>query len=257
MVEKSASGLYRLWVEHLSPARGQSLRMYCFPYAGGSSHVFRIWQRHLPEQVDMCLVHLPGRGRRLSERPFTRLKPLVETIADVLFNESPIPFVFYGHSMGALISFELARELRRRRSTGPRQLFLSGRRAPTVPSPEGPTFNLPHDEFIAKLRRLNGTPHELLEVPEATELFLPLMRADFELVDTYAYEAEDPLSCPITAYGGLEDELISLESLREWQKQTYAACRQRMFPGDHFFIHYPGNTFLTALRNDVMATRCD
>jgi medium-chain acyl-[acyl-carrier-protein] hydrolase len=83
------------------------------------------------------------------------------------------------------------------------------------------------------------------------------MRADFELVDTYGYETEDPLSCPITAYGGLEDEFVSLESLCEWQKQTYAACRQRMFLGDHFFIHYPGNTFLNALRNDVMATRCD
>src|SRR5215510_3567397 len=195
MLETSAPGLYRRWVEHLSPIKDGALRMFCFPYAGGSTHGFRNWQRLFPSEVDICLVHLPGRGKRIGEPPFTRLKPLVETIADIIFSESSDAFVFYGHSMGALISFELAREMRRRHSIGPRQLFLSGRGAPTAPSCEGPTFNLPHDEFIAELRRLNGTPPELLDVPDARELFLPLLRADFELVDTYRYEPEAPLSC--------------------------------------------------------------
>jgi len=104
--------------------------MFCFPYAGGASDVFRGWRRHFPAEVDICLVHLPGRGKRMGERPFTRLNVLVEEIADVICAESPDPYVLYGHSMGALISFELARELRRRHSIGPRQLFLSGGRAP-------------------------------------------------------------------------------------------------------------------------------
>jgi len=226
--------------------------MFCFPYAGGASDVFRGWRRHFPAEVDICLVHLPGRGKRMGERPFTRLNVLVEEIADVICAESPDPYVLYGHSMGALISFELARELRRRHSIGPRQLFLSGGRAPTMPR-ESLTFNLPDDEFIAKLRRLNGTPPELLDVPDARDLFLPLLKADFEVVDTFVYQAEEPLSCPITAYGGLDDEFVSLEDLREWQKQTSAVCKQHMFPGDHFFIHKSQSAFLSALRKDVLS----
>ncbi len=186
--------------------------------------MFRGWQRRFPAEVDICLVHLPGHGKRIGERPFTRLKSLVEEFADVISTQSADPFVLYGHSMGALISFELARELRRRHSIGPRQLFLSGSRAPTVPRRKDLTFDLPDNEFIAELRRLNGTPSEL------------------------------PLSCPITAYGGLDDEFVSLESLREWQKQTSELCKQNMFPGDHFFIHKAQSTFINVLRKDVLAT---
>jgi medium-chain acyl-[acyl-carrier-protein] hydrolase len=228
--------------------------MFCFPYAGGNPDVFRGWQRRFPAEVDICLVHLPGRGKRIGERPFTRLKSLVEEIADVISTQSADPFVLYRHSMGALISFELARELRRRHSIGPRQLFLSGSRAPTVPRRRDLTFDLPDNEFIAELRRLNGTPSELLNLPDARDLFLPLLRADFEAVDTYVYQAEEPLSCPITAYGGLDDEFVSLENLREWQKQTSEPCKQNMFPGDHFFIHKAQSAFINALRKDVLAT---
>ena len=252
MPERPTSELYRRWVEHLSPTRGPSLRMFCFPYAGGSSHIFRSWQRHFPAEVDICLVHLPGRAKRINEPPLTRLRYLVEEIADVFSDSSADPFVFYGHSMGALLSFELARELRRRHSTGPRHLFLSGKTAPTVPNREGVTFNLPQDEFIAELKRLNGTPAELLDLPDVRDFFLPLLRADFEVVDTYVYQPEEPLSCPITAYGGLEDEFVSLDALREWQKQTSAACKQNMFTGDHFFIHKSESLFTSVLRRDVM-----
>ncbi|HEY6253186.1 MAG TPA: alpha/beta fold hydrolase [Candidatus Angelobacter sp.] len=226
--------------------------MYCFPYAGGSAQVFRSWQRHFPAQVDVCPVQLPGRGKRISEPPFTNVKSLVQAIADGIFDGSPDPFIFFGHSMGALISFELARELRRRGSIGPRQLFLSGRRGPTVPQREAPTFNLPHDEFIAELKRLKGTPPELLNVPEAAELFFPLLRADFEVVDTYMYENEEPLSCPITVYGGLQDEFVTREDLREWEKQTCVTYKERMFSGDHFFIHDPKSEFLNVLLTDVV-----
>lgn len=252
MLNKSGSALHSPWVEHLSPGQNHQLRIFCFPYAGGSAQVFRTWQRLFPAEVDVCPVQLPGRGKRISEPPFTSIQSLAKAIADAIFNSSLVPFVFFGHSMGALISFELARELRRRGSVGPQHLFLSGRRAPTAPDPDSPTFNLPHDEFIAELRRLNGTPPELLSIPEATELFLPLLRADFEMVDTYVYEDEEPLAYPITVYGGLGDESVSRDSLREWQKQTTATCKERMFPGDHFFIHNPKSELFTVLPMDVL-----
>lgn len=240
-----------LWVEHLS-SDPRAFRLFCFPHAGGSGEMFRQWHRHFPAEINICLVHLPGRGRRIAEAPFTNFRPLIESIADAIANHVPQPFAFYGHSMGAMISFELARELRRRGDKGLQHLFLSGRRAPTTPRLEEPIFDLPHDEFIAAVKKLNGTPHELLDDPELRDLFLPLLRADFEIVDTYVFQSEEPLCCPITVYGGLRDDHVSLESLREWQKQTVATCKTKMFPGDHFFIQDPANNFLNVLRLDVL-----
>jgi len=239
------------WFENLPGGRDGALRLYCFPYAGGSAQVFRGWQRHFTPQVSLSLASLPGRAARIGEPPFEQCKPLITALADAIIPEIPPAFAFWGHSMGALISFELARELRRRDQPAPLALFLSGRRAPQVPDPDPPVFNLPDSEFIAELRRLNGTPRELLDGPELRELFLPTIRADFELVETYEYEPEPPLSCNICAYGGLQDAHVPAADLKEWQKQTSGAFKVRMFPGDHFYIH-TSTDLLHALRRDVL-----
>jgi len=242
-----------LWFEDLSPALKPSLRLFCFPYAGGTSQVFRKWQRHFPPEVDICLVHLPGRGKRIGERPRTRLKPLVEEIADAMHGQLQQAFALFGHSMGALISFELSRELRRRHGITPRQLFLSGHRAPHATKADPPTFNLPHDDFMLELKRLNGTPRELLDDAETRELFLPLLRADFEVVDTYQYLPEEALSCPLTIYSGLQDPKVQISSLQAWRELTSGSCNIKMFPGDHFFIHSCGMDFVHTLRRDVLS----
>lgn len=240
-----------IWFESLSEERTGALRLYCFPYAGGSAQAFRGWQRHFTPQVALSLARLPGRAARVGEPAFKRYKPLVNALADALIPELPPAFAFWGHSMGALISFELARELRRRGKPAPLALFLSGRGAPQVPDPDPPTFNLPEPEFISELRRLNGTPKELLDSPELKEFFLPTIRADFELVETYEYEPEPPLTCAICAYGGLQDTNVPAAKLKEWQKQTSGAFKVRMFPGDHFYIHTSAD-LLHALRRDVL-----
>src|SRR5438270_1400136 len=239
-----------LWFENLPEAKDGALRLYCFPYAGGSAQVYRGWQRHLGPQAALSLARLPGRATRISEPPFKTYKPLANALADAMIPELPPAFAFWGHSMGALISFELARELRRRSQPAPLALFLSGRGAPQIPDPDPPIFNLPEPEFISELRRLNGTPRELLDSPELKEFFLPTIRADFELVETYEYEPEAPLGCPICAYGGLQDTDVPAANLKEWQKQTSGACKIRMFPGDHFYIH-TSIDLLHALRRDV------
>jgi len=240
-----------MWFENLPPGREGALRLYCFPYAGGNTQVFRGWQRSLAPQASLSLARLPGRGPRIGEPPFQQYKPLITALADAIIPEIPPAFAFWGHSMGALISFELARELRRRGQPVPLALFLSGRSAPQVPDRDPPTFNLPEAEFISELRRLNGTPRELLDSPELKEFFLPTIRADFEVLETYEYEPEPPLTCNICAYGGLEDAHVSAANLKEWSKQTAGAFKIRMFPGDHFYIH-SSNDLLHALRRDVL-----
>ena len=242
----------RLWFEHLSRTGTPTFRVFCLPYAGGSADIYRGWQRWFPEQVDICLVHLPGRGKRVSEEPFTQLTPLVRTIAAQIAGKIQVPYALYGHSMGALISFELGRELLGQEGRPPAHIFVSGCRAPQWPKKEPPTFNLPDDKFVCELKRLNGTPSEVLEHPEVRGLFLRILRADFELVDTYDYRCKDQLTCPITVYGGLKDEDVSEESCCAWQEQTSSTCKVQMFEGDHFFIRDPRSEFGLVFRNDVM-----
>ena len=240
------------WFENLPEGRDAALRLFCFPYAGGSAQVFRKWQRCFSPEVGLSLAHLPGRGARIGEPPFRRYKPLVNALAEAIIPQLPPVFAFWGHSMGALICFELARELRRRGQPGPLALFVSGRTAPQVTDTDPPMFNLPEQEFIAELRRLNGTPTELLDHPELKELFLPTLRADFEVVETYTHEPEAPLACVIHAYGGLQDASVPAADLKAWQKQTTGAFKVRMFPGDHFFIHTSAD-LVHAVRRDMLA----
>jgi medium-chain acyl-[acyl-carrier-protein] hydrolase len=145
------------------------------------------------------------------------------------------PFAFFGHSLGSLISFELTRWLRRQKVPCPLQLFVSGCRVPQIPNPDPPIHQLPDVEFIEELRRFNGTPKAVLDNPELMEVFLPLLRSDMRLYETYVYDHEAPLDCPISAFGALEDEEVSREELAAWYDQTRSRFNIQMFPGDHFF----------------------
>lgn len=212
------------------------MRLFCFPYAGGSALIYRGWEAGLPAEVEVCPVQLPGRGNRLREPPFRRMQPLAADAARSLRPLFDKPFAFFGHSMGAALAFEIARLLRADSGPRPSHLFISGRQAPQFPPTAPPTHDLPEPEFIEELRRLNGTPPEVLNEPELMRLMLPLLRADFEVVETYAYREEPPLDIPFSVYGGVRDEEVSREELEGWCEQTSASCRLRLFPGEHFFI---------------------
>lgn len=228
-----------------------ALRLFCFPYAGGASHIFRAWPQSLPPTVEVCPVNLPGRGNRLLEPPFTNLTLLVQSIAQSLLPHLSKPFAFFGHSMGAIISFELARYLRKEQSPEPVHLFVSGRRAPQALDTEPSTYNLPEAKFLAYLRRLNGTPGEILEHPELMRLMLPLLRADFELVETYSYSKDAPLNCSITALGGLKDDRVKPAQLEAWRKQTSGHFSLQMLPGGHFYLHTAEPLLLEILSSEL------
>jgi medium-chain acyl-[acyl-carrier-protein] hydrolase len=225
------------WVSCPRPNPLANLRLFCFPYAGGGALTFRTWCDRIPATVELCSVELPGRGTRLQEPLFTRLTPLVEAIAPALLPYLDKPFAFFGHSMGAMICFELTRLLRLEYNIIPVHLFVSGRRAPQIPNQKPPIHALPEALFIEELRRLNGTPEAVLENRELMELVLPILRADFAIVETYTYINEPALECPITVFGGLQDREVERENLEAWQEQTRAAFALQMFPGDHFFLN--------------------
>jgi medium-chain acyl-[acyl-carrier-protein] hydrolase len=240
------------WLLPARPDPNAALRLFCFPYAGGSARIFRSWPQRLPPSVEVCAVQLPGRGSRLREPPFTDLDTLLRALAEALLPYLDQPFAFFGHSMGALIGFELARRLRERELPGPIRLFVSGHRAPQLDRHDPPSYDLPEPEFLEELRRINGTPGEVLEHPELIQLLLPLLRADFKVVQAYLYKPRPPLDSPITAFGGLQDEDVSREQMAAWREQTTAEFSLHMLPGDHFFIHTS-----EALLLEVLSRRLD
>ncbi|HZF41201.1 MAG TPA: thioesterase domain-containing protein [Blastocatellia bacterium] len=212
------------------------IRLFCFPYAGGGSAVYRRWPAELPGNIEVGLIQLPGRETRLREKPLTEITYIIEHLAQSLRPYLDKPFAFFGHSMGAIISFELARHLRWVHQVEPERLFVSGRRAPQLPISDPIIYDLPDQEFLAEIIRLNGTPITVLENQELMRLMLPLLRADFTACQTYRYVHEPPLQCPITAFGGLEDAAANRERLDAWRAQTMNSFSLFMLPGDHFFI---------------------
>jgi len=241
------------WFACLNPQAHARLRLFCFPYAGAGSMVYRIWPQELPDAVELWSVRLPGRWARLAEPAFTRLAPLVEALAQVIRPYLDVPCAFFGHSLGGLISYELSHTLRREQQRVPRHLFVSAHRAPHLPDRRSPMHHLPTPELVLQLRRLNGTPEAVLQNAELLQMVLPAVRADLAIYETYTYAAREPLGCPISVFGGLDDSEVSADEPAAWRNQTCSAFRQRMFPGDHFFLHSAQALLLQALRQELAA----
>jgi medium-chain acyl-[acyl-carrier-protein] hydrolase len=236
------------WLACPAPDPRARLRLFFLPYAGGGVAPYRRWLAALPADVEAWLVQLPGREKRFRERPFDRMAALLAELAPVLEPLLDRPFAFFGHSMGALIAYELARELRRRGRPEPEHLLASARGAPDRQPATGPRHDLPDAAFLEQLRRLGGTPAEVLENRELLEMFLPLLRADFALAETYSWTAEPPLGCAITALGGAEDPAWPAEGLELWRRHTTGPFRLHLFEGNHFFLHSAEGLLLERLR---------
>jgi medium-chain acyl-[acyl-carrier-protein] hydrolase len=225
------------WIIRLRSAPAPRLRLFCVPCAGRGAALYRAWPEFSGCEMELYAMQLPGRESRLREPPFTRMSDAVERAAEVIGRHLDLPLALFGHSMGAILCFELARLLRNRYGVGPTHLFVSARRAPQFPDPRPPLRHLPDARFIAEIdRRYNGLPREVLANAELMELLLPMLRADVQMIETYAYEPDLPLDCPITAFGGLEDSDLRIEDLEGWRAHTNSRFETKVFPGDHFFV---------------------
>jgi medium-chain acyl-[acyl-carrier-protein] hydrolase len=224
------------WLVRYTPPVVPRLRLFCLPYAGAGASLFASWPELLPDGVELNAVQLPGRENRLREEPFTRLQPLLEVLSEAIRPYLDLPFALLGYSFGALLAFELARCLRRDGAPLPQHLFVLGRRAPHLNNPEPPVHRYSDPELVAWMRDLGGTPTLILEHPELLPIFLPILRADLTLHETYAYRPEAPLDLSISAFGGLRDSQAGREELEAWKEHTNGRFNLRLYPGGHFFL---------------------
>ena len=212
-------------------------RLFFFPPAGRGASIYAKWVKAFPPGLDICPIQLPGRENRLRETPFTSMPDLLNGMIPAIERLLDVPFAFFGHSMGAIIGFELARELLKRGLDGPVHLFASARRAPHLKEPHPPIAHLPDEPFLKEVqRRYGGIPEGVIQDSEMKGIILPTLRADFSLLESYEYSGNSPLSCHITVLGGLQDLDIEEEELEAWKEHTTYPTRVQLLPGDHFFL---------------------
>jgi medium-chain acyl-[acyl-carrier-protein] hydrolase len=227
------------WFKGFGPPATPDFRLVCFPHVGGSAWSFRKWSDELPSLIEVRALQMPGRDTRFAEPPILAFATLVDTVSAVVASTLDVPTAFFGHSVGALVAFEVARRLRRTLGISPIALFVSAHRAPHLADPDLKDIHLlPESALLEKLRALNGTPQAVLDDGEFLRLLIPTLRADFQLAASYRYLAGDgPLPCPIYAFGGVEDPRVSRSDLEAWRMHTAARFTVDMFPGDHFYLY--------------------
>lgn len=242
----ATSGGSAAWLHPWSRRADGRANLFCFGYAGGSASIFRPWPAGLPAGLNLWAAQLPGRGNRLHEAPIASIPILVEALVAALRPHLGQPFALFGHSMGAVLAFEVARHLAENEGALPFHLFVSARRPPRMAGLDSPLHSLPDHEFVQEIdRRYGGIPAEIRQSPEVLALLLPALRADIAALETFLPAPRAPLSCPISAFGGMQDRRAPRDHLEAWRAETKGPFRIRCFAGGHFY--------LDARRDEVLA----
>lgn len=241
------------WVLRPAPRRAPLVRLVCVPYAGGGSTAFQEWGELLPATVEPWLLRLPGRETRFREPPRTDVLVLVKEVAAVLRPALEGPYALFGHSLGALIAYELARALRAAGGAEPVHLAISARSAPHLPPRHALVHRLPDDAFLEALgRRFQAIPPAIRDEPQLRSLYVPALRADVTMLETYEHVPGRALACPLTAYGGADDPEFGPGELEGWQRHTACSFRLRTFPGGHFFLVPHRRELVADLARDLL-----
>ncbi len=228
------------------------MQLFAFPHAGGGASVFKEWPGRLPPQIALRPVQYPGREARFGEPPYMSVSALVDDLEPVLRPELEQPFAFFGHSLGAFVAYELTRRLAQSGGARPLHLFVSAARAPHSALPSNPLYAMPEEELLEELKKMGGTPERVLGEAELMRLFLPMLRADFQMSDCYIRPESDPLiDSPVSAFMGGQDDQVNAAKLKLWSERAGAGYRLRTLPGDHFFIHSARELLLDSLMADL------
>ncbi len=236
------------WIMTDSIHHQNKLSLICLHHAGGDAHIFKPWLDFLPSWIRVVTINLPGRGVLFAENPYTDLNQLIPDLASRIQPWMNDNYAIFGHSLGALLGFEIARRSNEYNYSQPKHLFLAGREGPRLPRDEM-NHLLPDEEFVQVLRDKEGTPQEILDNNELMQLLLPTIRADFQVAETYQYQPKKALHCPITVFAGLEEE-PSDEDFAAWKDETSKTATLKRLPGGHFFVY---TEYKSIIKNIIMS----
>ena len=241
------------WFKIYNSSPQPKLRLFCFPYAGGSAQIFSEWPDKLPKSVDLFAIQSPGRGRRFSEPPIGCLQSKVQILHKEILPYTDVPYIFIGHSNGALLAYELARELQKSGNCNLKHIVISAKRAPHLPATKEPIHNLEQQQFLEKLKEYDFTPDEVLENEELMELFSPMLRADFSLSETHSFDKSLQLDANASLLWGNQDEDVPLNDILAWNDLISGNTNLIEFNGGHFFITKSQDLFLQEIRSLIHA----
>jgi len=230
------------WIPVRSKPIDARVRLFCFPYAGGGASIFRSWS--MPG-IEICGIQLPGRESRIREIPLRSMDRLADQAAEAVSKYGDLPRAFYGHSMGALVAYELMARL------GGTHLFVGGCASPRRVPAQQQLHRLPDAELMAAIASWNGTPEAVLREPELMALMLPALRADLEIFEQYSTGPETRLHCPVTAFAGDSDDRAPAASMEMWRSVTRGAFQLQVLEGGHFFLRDSRQALLGFIQREL------
>lgn len=232
----------------------KNIKLFCLPYAGGSSNIYSGWGKCLNHSIEIHPIELAGRGKRYTDYLYDNIEQATDDVYEIVegnIGDSSFDYAIFGHSLGGLIAYELIHRIKLKAKRQPVHVFFSGAKAPHFNKEKDKTYDLPNEEFKQKVSELGGTPREVLENDELLSVFLPILRADFKINETYEYvERQDKIDCDITVLSGKKDD-IKLNEIVEWRKHTAGKCNIYMLEGDHFFINTHSDDVIKIINNTL------
>ena len=212
----------------------ENITLFCLPFAGGGASAYSTWIKKLSDGITVCPIQLPGREERIMEKPYTDMKLMLEDLMEEIESAIQWRYSLWGHSMGGKIVYELEKHLENKGYQA-QYLFVSGSRIPSIPEPN-PIYHLPDEAFKRELQRFEGTPKEIMENQELLKIFLPMLRADFTMDETYYTERQEKIHAPIIAFAGMEDKEATPSDIKKWENYTDQYFQYFLFKGGHFYI---------------------
>jgi surfactin synthase thioesterase subunit len=240
------------WCVRWQPSPSARLRLFCVPHAGGGTIPYRSWALQLSPTIEVITIRLPGREFRHQEPPFTSIDDIMPVLMREVTPWLDLPHAWFGHSLGALISFEACRALRRLSLPQPVRLLVSGRPAPHLAARFPPIHAAPDSRLLERIKEMGGTPPEILNDTAMLYSLLPTLRADLKAAETYKCQPDPPLACPISVFGAASDRFAIADELYAWEKHSSAECEVRILPGGHFFLHEQLQQMLDAITGDLL-----